>query len=641
MAIVQISRIQIRRGLQQDLPQLASAEMGWSLDAQRLFIGNGLTTEGAPVTGVTEILTEHTDLLSRLNTYTFKNLASGTEVVTGVDSSHPIKRTLQDKLDDVCSVKDFGAVGDGITDDTAAIQRALDRVYGSSQGQTPVFHHRTVLFPTGDYRVTSTIFIPPYTRIQGEGKRTTSITGSFAGPLAQYKDSFGQTGVDFGAPDINNARPDAEEYHFNDIMFFQRVPTFDQSCLVIDGCTSSTFNRVMFRGGLNSTSSDFGSNSLSFPSFDVARTDSTFGGFPAGLKVTNNSNYLAAKNITISQSDFFQISAGIEMNQDCHGNTINNCFFDFNYNYILLGNNSPSPADYAPYAISILNNYFRYSAREGVVCSPFVTQIMSMGNSYLGYGQTDWPGEIPVTNPYNEAQYPALVFNADNNYSIGDSFTPGLTGSTHATTSGTNVISVSSTTGMYVGAAIKFNGVTSFGGIQFGRQYYIASVDSNNDLITISQSSSGPTLALTTGTGTMQYTLNGPIDGVPYVQDNGYVSYSVTQDIGVVDGRKTMGRARTTTLANAASFSSAALNYIPASYSNLTVEYSVAHAGAQRVGTMVVTRVGTTFIWNEEYSETGPTGIVLQANTTTGDIEYTSTSSGAPATLTYNLNYFS
>lgn len=59
MAIVQISRIQIRRGLQQDLPQLASAEMGWSIDSQRLFIGNGTFDEGAPTEGVTEILTEN------------------------------------------------------------------------------------------------------------------------------------------------------------------------------------------------------------------------------------------------------------------------------------------------------------------------------------------------------------------------------------------------------------------------------------------------------------------------------------------------------------------------------------------------------------------------------------------------------
>jgi hypothetical protein len=57
MAVTQISKIQIRRGLQENLPQLSSAEMGWSIDEQRLFIGNGTLAEGAPTTGVTEILT--------------------------------------------------------------------------------------------------------------------------------------------------------------------------------------------------------------------------------------------------------------------------------------------------------------------------------------------------------------------------------------------------------------------------------------------------------------------------------------------------------------------------------------------------------------------------------------------------------
>jgi hypothetical protein len=59
MAIVQISRIQQRRGLQQDLPQLSSAELGWSVDAQKLYIGNGTLEEGAPDLGLTEILTEN------------------------------------------------------------------------------------------------------------------------------------------------------------------------------------------------------------------------------------------------------------------------------------------------------------------------------------------------------------------------------------------------------------------------------------------------------------------------------------------------------------------------------------------------------------------------------------------------------
>jgi hypothetical protein len=62
MAILQISRIQHRRGLQEDLPQLASAELGWSIDTRKLYIGNGTVDEGAPVEGVTEIITENSIL---------------------------------------------------------------------------------------------------------------------------------------------------------------------------------------------------------------------------------------------------------------------------------------------------------------------------------------------------------------------------------------------------------------------------------------------------------------------------------------------------------------------------------------------------------------------------------------------------
>lgn len=69
MAVINVTRLQVRRGHKADMPQLSSAEFGWAIDAQKLYVGNGSLSEGAPTVGNTEILTEHSDLLN-LHSYT-------------------------------------------------------------------------------------------------------------------------------------------------------------------------------------------------------------------------------------------------------------------------------------------------------------------------------------------------------------------------------------------------------------------------------------------------------------------------------------------------------------------------------------------------------------------------------------------
>ena len=163
MPIVQISRIQHRRGKRTDLPQLAAGELGWVVDEQRLFIGNGTVADGAPAVGNTEIMTAGSSAFTASLAYVYKGyLGSSTPITTG--ASGDVTRTLQQRLDDYAVVKQFDAKGDDSTDDTAAIQRALDELY-SDTDQDDTRSRRALFFPAGIYRINTSLTIPPFAQV--------------------------------------------------------------------------------------------------------------------------------------------------------------------------------------------------------------------------------------------------------------------------------------------------------------------------------------------------------------------------------------------------------------------------------------------------------------------------------------------
>jgi hypothetical protein len=81
------------------------------------------------------------------------------------------QRTVLDKLRDVVSVKDFGAVGDGVSDDTAAINAAIARAAATVGGAIGA----TVYFPPGTYLISSTITMPNRVGLIGDNNRGTVI----------------------------------------------------------------------------------------------------------------------------------------------------------------------------------------------------------------------------------------------------------------------------------------------------------------------------------------------------------------------------------------------------------------------------------------------------------------------------------
>lgn len=76
------------------------------------------------------------------------------------------------KLNTWVSVKDFGAIGDGNADDTAAIQAAINSISTVTAGSGP---GGSVHVPAGRYKITSTLTLPFGVSIRGDGGRASII----------------------------------------------------------------------------------------------------------------------------------------------------------------------------------------------------------------------------------------------------------------------------------------------------------------------------------------------------------------------------------------------------------------------------------------------------------------------------------
>jgi hypothetical protein len=157
VAVVQISKIQIRRGLKSTgVPQLSSAELAWAVDTQELYIGNGSVAEGAPYVGNTKVLTEHDNILELASSYQY---ASDDPSIT-----EAVNRSLQSKTDEYVSVADFGAVGDGSTDCVTAFETAFTQLFRNADTN----YRKVLRVPNGEYLFLSDLEIPSNVILEGE-----------------------------------------------------------------------------------------------------------------------------------------------------------------------------------------------------------------------------------------------------------------------------------------------------------------------------------------------------------------------------------------------------------------------------------------------------------------------------------------
>jgi hypothetical protein len=99
------------------------------------ILGTTLTFSAAPVAG--------TDNIEFINFLTSSIGATSADLVTYTPAgAGAVARSAASKFGDTVSVKDFGAVGDGVADDAQAIQTAIVAAIG-----------KTLYFPSGTYRI--------------------------------------------------------------------------------------------------------------------------------------------------------------------------------------------------------------------------------------------------------------------------------------------------------------------------------------------------------------------------------------------------------------------------------------------------------------------------------------------------------
>ena len=387
MAVVQISRIQHRRGRAEDLPQLAAGELGWVIDEQRLYIGNGTVADGAPAVGNTEIVTAGSSSFATALNYVYKGyLGASTPIVTGAGVD--VTRTLQQRLDDYVSVKAFGATGDGSTDDTTAIQRALDELYTDTD-KTDARSRRKLFFPAGQYNTSSSITIPPYATLEGEGIDKTVIyySGS-AAPVATTQDNAGN---EYGSMTTVATNINIEGITFKNGTAHNGVS--------LDSVTNARFVRCKFQG------------TYAAGGTDVANSK--------GVTI-RSTTALPCSNIVFDACEFAKFARLVDFSYDATSIKLHDCKFSTGYYGVYVGeavDGSTNGLTIGPKDVKITSSVFDTIYSNGIRVdgstssansgSGEVRGVVSFNNFFARSVATSNDGVDTI----NES--PVILFNAD------------------------------------------------------------------------------------------------------------------------------------------------------------------------------------------------------------------------------------
>ena len=206
-----------------------------------------------------------TNVQARLRGYE----SSGGSALVGYQpaGTDAVARTVQDKLRETVSVKDFGAKGDGVTDDTAAIQAALNSSAVA------------IYVPAGRYRITANITRSGHTLLYGDG---------LGASVLEFNGNYGLTCTGGSGAD-----------HYNMGHFVFRDMAFE--CTVVN---TGYLVKVTYTGGIGGTSKSVVVENVDFTGASAS------GGFAQGLWLHNARNVRIDNARFVGDQDASPISSG-------------------------------------------------------------------------------------------------------------------------------------------------------------------------------------------------------------------------------------------------------------------------------------------------------------------------------------------
>ena len=344
--------------------------------------------DGAPAVGNTEIMTAGSSSFTTSLSHTYKGyLGDSTPIVTGATGD--VSRTVQKRLDDYVSVKDFGAVGDDSTADVVAIQRAIDELY-SDTDQDDARSRRILFFPAGTYRIAASLTIPPFAHLVGEGPDKTIIKNSASAPALVTEDDDGNVYGNIG--DSGATTPTQIQISNMTIR-----TTVAHGGLSIDNATKVFVNNVKFQGTFVSGGTD-ASNSK-------------------GVTV-RSTTLLPCSYIVFDQCQFTGFARLVDMSFDVTNVRFTNCDFSTAYYGALLGaemDGSTNGLTKGPRDIQFSGSSWSTIGQQAILVAPATGADSGTGpRNIISYG--NWYAETVANNfdgVNSISEVPVLQFDND------------------------------------------------------------------------------------------------------------------------------------------------------------------------------------------------------------------------------------